>query len=275
MEKAIAGIIEYLHKSRGCDYSGHHTAMLFRRIHFRIEVTKTENINNYLQFLINNQEEADHLIDALSITVSMFFRNPLAYEIIAHQLLPMLYYAKMANGNREFRFWSAGCANGEEPYSLAILIKDFLAKESEKFSTSIFGTDLEKKNIQFAKRGVYGPQSVNEVKLGILNRYFKQEGDSYKLNSEIRQSVNYSVYDLLNSTNFAPPESVFGSFDLILCRNVLIYYQPEYQDKIFYKLHRSLQPGGFLVLGEAERLSDAFITKFKEINRIAKVYQKI
>jgi chemotaxis methyl-accepting protein methylase len=140
---------------------------------------------------------------------------------------------------------------------------------------AIFATDLEKKNLQQARKAVYPASSMEEVKLGILKKYFKPEAESYRLLPGIRNLVNFSVYDLLDAGNFAPPESVFGDFDIILCRNVLIYYQPDYQAKIFYKLHRSLSPGGYLVLGETESLPEAYAGKFRELHRIARIYQKL
>ena len=261
-------------EERGYDYAGHYPAMINRRLQSRCEAANTKNFTDYLAHLKENPAEVDTLIDALTITVSMFFRNPLTWEFIAHQVLPSLCYTKLAGNNREFRVWSAGCATGEEPYSMAILLSELQSREAAGFETTIFATDQEKKAIQFARKGIYDKASVKEVKLGILNKYFKQEEESYKLLPEIRQGVNFSQYDLLDPGNYAPPESVFGTFDLILCRNVLIYYQPEYQEKIFNKLYRSLSAGGYLVLGEAESLVGSYFNNFREINRLAKIFQK-
>ncbi len=275
MEKAIADIVEFLQKERSCDYSGHYTSMLSRRIMTRVEATKMSDVASYFTFLTSDPDEPGHLIDALTINVSMFFRNAITFELIARQVIPSLFYTKLARENREFRIWSAGCSTGEEPYSMAILLNEFLRKETIDFNKAIFATDLEKKNLQQARKAVYPASSMEEVKLGILKKYFKPDAESYRLLPGIRNSVNFSVYDLLDAGNFAPPESVFGDFDIILCRNVLIYYQPGYQAKIFYKLHRSLSPGGYLVLGETESLPEAYAGKFRELHRIARIYQKL
>jgi chemotaxis protein methyltransferase CheR len=274
IENEITGIIDFLRKARGYDYSGHHPAMLLRRIGSRMNETNAPDIAFYEKFLHTHPEEIDNLIDALTITVSNFFRNPFTFELIERQVIPSLLYAKTIKKENALRIWSAGCATGEEPYSMAILLKEYLLHESTGFDISIFATDLDKKNILHAKKGIYNASSVQDVKLKILNKYFRVETDLYKLLPAIRQMVNFSVYNLLNAENYAPPESVFGAFDIILCRNVLIYYQPDYQEKIFYKLYKSLCPGGYLILGEAETLTERYASKFDEINRIAKVYQK-
>jgi chemotaxis methyl-accepting protein methylase len=151
---------------------------------------------------------------------------------------------------------------------------ELLERENVEFEHTIFATDLDKYAIQFARRGIYEAPSLKEVKMGILSQYFKQEGDSYKVTGEVKKGVNFSIYDLLDPANYAPPESVFGNFDLILCRNVLIYFNPEYQKIIFSKMIRSLSKGGFLVLGEAESISPDYTGAFKEVNRFAKVFQK-
>lgn len=274
IEKEITGIIDFLKKARGYDYSGHHPTMLMRRMGVRMGETNSPDIGSYEKFLHNNPEEIDNLIDALTITVSNFFRNPFTFEFIEKQIIPSIIFSKTKLNEHSLRIWSAGCATGEEPYSMAILLREYLTHESVNFALSIFATDLDKKNLIQAKKGIFDAASMQEVKLKILNKYFKLESDLYKLQPAIKQMVNFSQYNLLNEENYAPPESVFGNFDIILCRNVLIYYQAHYQEKIFNKLYRSLSPGGYLVLGEAETLSERYRSKFDEINRIAKVYQK-
>lgn len=274
IEKEITGIIDFLKKARGYDYSGHHPAMLLRRIGSRMNETNAPDIAFYEKFLLSHPEETDNLIEALTITVSNFFRNPFTFELIERQVIPPLLYTKTIKKENALRIWSAGCATGEEPYSMAILLKECLMHESTGFDISIFATDLDKKNLLRAKKGIYNASSMQDVKLKILNNYFRVESDVFRLLPAIRQMVNFSQYNLLNEENYAPPESVFGAFDIILCRNVLIYYQPEYQEKIFTKLYKSLCPGGYLILGEAETLTEKYLSRFDEINRIAKVYQK-
>ncbi len=241
----------------------------------RVEETHAGNISDYSRLLQSTPGEAEKLIETLTISVSMFFRNSLTFEIISQQLLPALLHSKITSGNHEFRIWSAGCATGEEPYSLSIILSDTFSRESQPFESTIFATDMDEKAIRFAKKGIYGAATMNEVKFGYLNKYFKQDGEFYKISKAVKSMVSFSRYDLLDPTNFAPPESVFGMFDMVLCRNVLIYFNPEYQEKIFYKIFRSLSPGGYLVLGESESIHAKYSNAFREINRIAKVFQKM
>jgi len=223
---------------------------------------------------MNNQTEADKLIDALTINVSQFFRNPLVFEFISNKLIPWLIMEKLKKKEKYLRIWSAGCASGEEPYSLAIIFKEFLEKENLELDLRIFATDIDKKSLKSAKEGVYDFESIKEVKYGLLSKYFIQENSSFKIIPKIKDMVNFSFYDLLEKDSHAPPESIFGNFDLIFCRNVLIYFNLEYQDKIFEKLHHSLAPKGYLILGEAEMVSKRYQRYFSGLSEFLKIFQK-
>jgi len=270
----IKKILDYLQKQKGFDFSGYRRSMLERRINKRLLATETGNINEYFQFLINNQREGDELIDALTINVSQFFRNPLVFEFISNKLIPWLIMEKLKKKEKYLRIWSAGCATGEEPYSLAIIFKEFLEKENLELDLRIFATDIDKKSLKSAKEGVYNFESMKEVKYGLLSKYFIQENSSFKIIPKIKNMVNFSFYDLLEQNSYAPSESIFGNFDLIFCRNVLIYFNLEYQDKIFEKLHYSLTPSGYLILGEAEMISKRYERYFTRLSEFVKVFQK-
>lgn len=274
MNCKIKKILDYLQKQKGFDFSGYRRSMLERRINKRLLATETGNINEYFQFLINNQREGDELIDALTINVSQFFRNPLVFEFISNKLIPWLIMEKLKKKEKYLRIWSAGCATGEEPYSLAIIFKEFLEKENLELDLRIFATDIDKKSLKSAKEGVYNFESMKEVKYGLLSKYFIQENSSFKIIPKIKNMVNFSFYDLLEQNSYAPSESIFGNFDLIFCRNVLIYFNLEYQDKIFEKLHYSLTPSGYLILGEAEMISKRYERYFTRLSEFVKVFQK-
>jgi len=160
----IKKILDYLQNQKGFDFSGYRRSMLERRINKRLLATETGNINEYFQFLINNQTEADELIDALTINVSQFFRNPLVFEFISNKLIPWLIFEKQKKKEKYLRIWSAGCASGEEPYSLAIIFNEFLEKENLELDLRIFATDIDKKSLKSAKEGVYNFESIKEVK---------------------------------------------------------------------------------------------------------------
>ena len=274
MNCKIKKILDYLQNQKGFDFSGYRRSLLERRINKRLLATETGNFNEYCTFLTNNQIEADELIDALTINVSQFFRNPLVFEFISEKLLPPMIFEKLQRYKKYLRIWSAGCASGEEAYSLAIIFNEFLEKEKLELDLRIFATDIDKKSLKSAKRGVYNFESIKDVRYGLLSKYFIQKNNSFRIVSKIKNMVNYSSYDLLEKNSYAPPESIFGNFDLIFCRNVLIYFNLEYQEKIFEKLHRSLVPKGYLILGEAEMISKRYQRYFTSLSEYLKIFKK-
>lgn len=274
MNCKIKKILDYLQKQKGFDFSGYRRSMLERRINKRLLATETGNINQYFKYLINNQIEVDELIDALTINVSQFFRNHFVFEFISEKLAPRLIFGKLKKKEKYLRIWSAGCASGEEPYSLAIIFSEFLEKENLELDLRIFATDIDKKSLKSAKEGVYDFESIKEVKYGLLSKYFIQKNNSFEIVFKIKNMVNFSFYDLLEKKSYAPPESIFGNFDLVFCRNVLIYFNLEYQEKIFEKLHHSLAPKGYLILGEAEMVSKRYQRYFSSLSEFLKIFQK-
>jgi chemotaxis protein methyltransferase CheR len=225
--------------------------------------------------LNQNTDEFDHLIDAFTINVSRFFRDSLTFDYISKIILPDLFLSKDHEQDNNLRIWSAGCSFGEEPYSMAIILKEFLKKEKSTKKINIFATDIDRKALACAADGSYNFDSVKDVKFGILKEYFTAEGNQFLLDPEIQKTVHFSFYDLLDKKHLSPPESIFGGFDLVLCRNVLIYFEPEHQKEIFRKLHKSLKVNGYLILGEAEVPNQEIFHKLKRETNCCKIYRKI
>lgn len=246
-------ILNYIHQMRGLDFSGYRPSMLERRIIKRCLATRRESYDDYFIYLKNNLAEVDHLIDVLTIKVSKFFRDTLPFEYLSHKILPAILASKMQKGDYSLRVWSAGCAGGEEPYSVAILIREWLKKESlQIFSPFILATDIDEKTLKKAKEAVYHFESIEDIKHHLLIKYFIPQGELFALKPEIKKMVNFSSYNILDEKSYTPPESIFGHFDLVFCRNLLIYFTNKWQDIIFSKLYRSLVDEGYLVLGESE-----------------------
>ncbi|MEI6154960.1 MAG: protein-glutamate O-methyltransferase CheR [Deltaproteobacteria bacterium] len=241
MNKTLKPILDYLLEKRGFDFSGYHPAMLERRIAQRLPATACNDFNEYLSCLQRNTDELDQLIDVITINVSRFFRNTLTFELIADKILPAIVREKTRLQDYTLRVWSAGCAMGEESYSLAILIHELLEKERLDMNLHIFATDIDTRVLKDAKKAVYPPTSIENIKHRLLTKYFVQEGTSFRLIPEIKKLVTFTHYDMLDKKHSVPPESVFGNFDLVLCCNLLIYFNTEYQETIFEKLYRSLR----------------------------------
>ena len=270
MERKINQILHLLHKEGNYDFSGCSYDMLGRRIKMRFAATGTIDLESYYHYLNGHKEELESLMQSVTIKVSHFFRNPLDFEII-NKILGYMIIKKLEK-NEPLRIWSAGCATGEEAYSLAILVAEHLNKEH--LETAIFATDIDREALLKAREGVYKKDLLKEVKFGLLQKYFTHIEDKYMIKQGIRKMVNFSFHDQLSDSNAFPAESIFGDFDLVLCRNLMIYYNPSYQEKIERRLYDSLNKGGYLMLGEAEIVGDYYKRKLKKVAPFSKIYKK-
>ena len=275
MKNEIKNILNLVKEQRAFDFIGNQIPMLERRIQKRVYATSTKNFEDYYIYLNNNSNEIDNLIDVLTINVSRFFRNTLSFEYISKIIIPRLVLKKLQTNDNSFRIWSAGCSFGEEPYSLAIIINEFLEKGKISVDLNIFATDIDKNALETASAGKYGSESIKNIKYAIVDKYFTKKDDLFEISPEIKKMVQFSFFDLLDKKHNVPPESIFGDFDIVLCRNVLIYFNPKYQELIFKKLYKSMNNDSYLILGESEVLVESFKNKFKRESRIAKIYRKI
>jgi chemotaxis protein methyltransferase CheR len=273
MDNTLSQIVAYLEETRNLDFSGNRDSMLERRITTRLFPTASKSFSDYHTYIKAHPEELDNLIQVLTINVSWFFREPLTFEVLS-QILKEMILKKIESGDRWMRIWSAGCATGEEPYSVAMIIKDIMLREEEDFRFNIFASDIDEDALGIAKKGVYSGEAVKNVKQGQIASYFLPLGNEFIIDSSIRKMVNFSFHDLLDKKSVSPPDSVFGNFDLILCRNVLIYFYPGYQTKIFKKLHNSLNQDGYLVLGESEVPTGEYQADFVRENPCCKIFRK-
>lgn len=267
-------ILDCLLERHGFDFTGYHPAMLERRIGQRLAAVNCDTYQDYHSHLVRNEEEIDALLDAITINVSQFFRDPLTFELLADRILPDILLEKVRSQESSLRVWSAGCAMGEEPYSVAILISELLEKDTSALNLHIFATDIDPKALHRARTAVYERSSVEDVKYGLLTKYFTAAGDAFRLNAQVSDRVTFSSYDMLDTKHRVPPDSIFGNFDLVLCRNLLIYFNTERQIHIFSRLYHALAPGGYLVLGEAEAPMQEYRHAFNRVTDFCPIYRK-
>ncbi|MBI9037452.1 MAG: protein-glutamate O-methyltransferase CheR [Bacteroidales bacterium] len=270
----IAIILNLLKSKRGFDFTGNKHSMLERRIKKRLLATKTKTYKDYHLFINENPKELDKLIDVLTINVSSFFRDPIVFEYFSSKILPTLVVEKLKKKDKSIRIWSAGCSSGEEPYSIAIELKEYFKKESLNFDVSIFATEIDNKSLKTAIDGKYSYDRIKNIRVDYLNKYFNVKDDLYILKNEIKKMVQFSFFDILDKKYLVPPESIFGDFDIVFCRNVLIYFDYNYQEIIFTKLYKSLNSKGYLIFGEAEAPIEKFINEFNKENAYFKIYRK-
>ena len=274
MSKKFNSILHKINQLRGIDFSGYRQRSLSRRIAFRLAKLGINDNDEYIELLDSDATECDELIDTIAINVSAFFRDPIVYEILAQRVIPDIIEKKRKSGLRQLRIWSAGCAGGEEPYSLAMLIHKALKKDPSEWSIHIFATDIDKESLRRAEKGNYPRESLLNTKLEIVSEYFECKESDYLVKPEIREMVHFSNDDLTSMTTFAPKESIFGEFDIIFCRNVLIYLNDELQRRVMEKFVHSLDSKGYLVLGEAEQLNTEIITNFQVVDSRNRIFKK-
>jgi two-component system CheB/CheR fusion protein len=234
-----------LKQSTGVDFSVYKQASIMRRLQRRMGIQALENLKEYNHFLYNHSDEVLALQKDFLIGVTQFFRDPGAFTALYEKVLPAIF--EQQGVEKQIRIWVAGCSTGEEVYSLAILFAKYMEEIEETYEIKIFATDLDKDSIRFASKGIYPEFISKNVPPEYLQAYFTGHGNEYKVNKEIRQMVIFAQHNLIQD----PP---FTQLDLISCRNVLIYLQPEIQNKVISQFDFSLKPEACLFLGPSETL---------------------
>jgi chemotaxis protein methyltransferase CheR len=240
-------LLRYLESKIGLNFKQYKPNYLKRRIGVRMRATGCEDYLQYCHYIKQNHDESQKLINDLTINVTEFFRDSDVYEAIRKKIIPEIISYKKENRITSLRAWSAGCATGEEPYSLSILMLEALKKEknSEQWVVRITATDLDDKAVQSAKIGRYAEAKVLP---GIqLDEYFFQGKGEYLVREKVKRPVRFLIMDIMKK----PP---LRHLDLIICRNVLIYFEKGKQHRILEIFNRCLRKGGFLVLGKSEAI---------------------
>ena len=248
--------------------------MLKRRLAARMRALRLSDPAAYLLRVETHPSECDHFIDAVGINISSFFRNPLVFEIVYRVILPEILERKRRKSSKEIRIWSAGCAAGEEAYSVAILLHMAIKGELANWNPRIFATDMDGKALEKACAAVYPRASFESTKLGILDEYFVPNGTGFEVRPFIKKMVQFSRHELTSQTATTPPDSVFGTFDLTLCRNVLIYFHRDTMARVLDNLCKSIARGGYLVLGESESLGREIGSRMETVDRSCRLYRR-
>lgn len=273
-DEELKQLLQKVFEERSLDFRAYNKTMLRRRLARRLLALGTESYQEYTKTLNTHPEEYKELFDSLIISVSHFFRNPLTFEFLYQVVLPEMITHKEQSRDALIRVWSAGCAHGEEPYSVAILLAELLGERLKDYLVTIYATDIDTDALNKAKVGKYTEDSILEVKTGFLNKYFHYKNGSYQIGEDIKALVDFSFHDLTSEKVVVPSQSVFTNFDLVLCRNVLIYFNRELQKRVINNLKTVLNEKGYLVLGEAETLSDDAHSSFICRDGLCKIYQK-
>jgi len=262
---AISKIITTISTRTGHDFSAYKKSTLIRRIQRRMTVTRVLSPQKYLTYLHHNPGEIESLFQDLLIGVTSFFRDPEAYEFLKKEVLSNLIARRPEH--EAFRVWAAGCATGEEVYSVVILVMECLDELGIRRDIQVFGTDLDHTSIEKAREGVYPENIAADVSPERLKSFFEKENNNYRVRRAVREPVVFAAHNLLKD----PP---FSRLDLLVCRNLLIYLEPRAQKKLLPLFHYSLKPSGVLFLGSSETIGE-FADLFTPIHKKWSVYRRV
>ena len=257
-------ILRLLRDEYGIDFSHYKASTVTRRIERRLALNRSLDLDMYVNQLKGDPRELNSLYEDLLIGVTRFFRDDAAFATLETQIIPEL--VERASSDEQLRVWVAGCATGQEPYSIAMLLHERLSAERRPINVKILATDVHKTSLEVASAGVYSEQQVAGITPERLERFFTLKPNGYHISQAIRESIVFAPHNLIR-------DAPFTKLDLVTCRNLLIYFQPHAQKTVLTLFHFCLKPGGFLFLGSSET-PGSLLDEFDTIDEHGKVYRK-
>ncbi len=257
-------VFSLLRKTSGVDFRLYKAGTVWRRTMRRMAVHKIDSVLDYVKHLNANAEEVEQLYQDLLIPVTSFFRDPQAFEALKSSVFPAILKDKSTKGS--IRIWAPGCSTGEETYSLAMALLEFLGARAPSLRIQLFGTDANERGIDKARSGVYLEQIAQDVSPERLRRFFVKFQDGFRVSKAVRDLCVFARQNIIQD----PP---FSQMNLVACRNLLIYFAPALQKKIMPTLHYALKPAGFLMLGSSENVT-AFPNLFATVDKKHKIFAK-
>ncbi len=263
-DRELEMLLQKIYEERGMDFRDYKKASIKRRVQKRLEANNLTTYIQYMDFLDRHPEEYSLLFDTLLINVTEFFRDPEAFEILEKNVIPKMISRKRKGDT--IRIWSAGCASGEEPYSIGILLAEALGESINAYEIRIYATDIDESALIEARRGDFSESKLKNVKKEFIDKYFTRENGNYRIGRTIRQMV---VFGRQNLTTDAP----ISHLDLIVCRNVLIYFNLELQNKLLMRFHYALNRDGYIFFGKSESMLVGS-KLFKPLEKKWRLFQK-
>jgi two-component system, chemotaxis family, CheB/CheR fusion protein len=262
-EEGLKRILLLLRNHSAVDFSLYKSSTIQRRIIRRMVLTKHDTLDRYAQLLRGNSKELDALYSDVLISVTSFFRNPDAFEVLKRKVWPALLRQR---GDEPIRVWTLGCSTGQEAYSIAMTFVEAAEKATRMRKLQVFATDLNDTLLDKARHGLYAKNVAQELSPERLRRFFVEEEGGYRVSKVLREMVVFARQNVMSD----PP---FSRMDIISCRNLLIYFEQGLQRKMFPIFHYALKPGGFLYLGASESIS-GFTELFQPVDKKHKIYAK-
>ena len=265
IEHDLETLLDYLRRSRGFDFTGYKRSSLSRRIDKRMQAVGADSYLDYLDHLEVDPEEFTQLFNTILINVTGFFRDPPVWEFLSSEVLPKLVAGK--DDEEPIRIWSAGCASGEEAYTLAMMTAEALGPDATRERVKIYATDVDEEALNQARQARYTARQVEGVPPELLARYFDGNGQGHVFSNELRRSVIFGRHDLIQ-------DAPISRIDLLVCRNTLMYLNSETQSHVLARFSFALREGGYLSLGKAEMLL-AHSDLFTPVDLKRRVFRKV
>jgi two-component system CheB/CheR fusion protein len=245
----LSELFQLIRAEKSVDFSAYKPPTIKRRIYRRLILRRLSSISEYLRLLKSNHNELDELFHDLLISVTSFFREPESFDAVRRLVFPKLVETPSLRGTKSLRIWVPGCASGEEPYSIAIALIEFLESKALTANIQIFATDISERAIAKARAGIYSAEQLAPISAERKARFFTKTEHGYLINKSIRDMVVFAIHNVVKD----PP---FSHIDFISCRNLLIYFSSTLQANVISMFHFALRPDGMLLLGPAESITD-------------------
>lgn len=250
--RTFADFRAFIYEKTGIYFQENKSYLLESRLARRISALGMPSYEAYLRYLQSpgGQRELNELYNAVTINETAFFRTPAQFDVLERELLPEIALRNQKQSQRRIRFWSAACSSGDEPYSMAMLVREKLQPRFPQVQFEIIGTDLNTEVIRFAQEGIYGERTIRNIPPDWLKKHFRHEDGRYILSPEIRRMVSFRQMNLFDQAAMG----TMRGFDVIMCANVLIYFDQASKQEVVSSLYHSLNPGGYLFVGFSETL---------------------
>jgi len=261
----LDGLLEFVRDTRGFDFTGYKRSSIQRRVSKRMGEVGVERYEDYIDYLQLHAEEFAQLFNTLLINVTSFLRDPQTWEYLAEEVLPDLLAARPPDS--PLRVWSAGCASGEEAYTVAMVLARVLGDDAYRERVKIYATDVDEEALDYARLGAYMPRQVEDVPAEALERFFERTDQRYVFRKDLRRNVIFGRNDLVQ-------DAPISRIDLLVCRNTLMYFTAETQSQILRRFHFALDNDGVLLLGKSEMLI-THAELFTPIDLKRRVFRKV
>jgi len=244
----LARLLTKIRDDRGLDLAQYRPRYVERRLACRLRALGLQSYRQYAAYLDENPDEYERLMDTLTINVTQFFRDTTVFDMFRKDIVPSLLAEKASRHQRMIRVWSAGCASGQEPYSLAMAFLSALGERAPEYQLSVLGTDIDPHALDVARHATYPTSQLSQIPRAERSRFVEVRGDEFIIKPEVTQHCKFAY---LNLSEDRPIQAV----DVIFCRNVFIYFNREEQDRMLGVFWSALARGGYLVLGKSERVA--------------------